>query len=132
MPVEYKWYDEDNSIAICIMSGVWTWDEFYAMRQTFREETGATERERVDLIWEVTRDARVPDNFISTLKSAISTASANWNITVVVRPHPLVKALLDVVTKTQPEVSERYPYADTYEDAHALILRHRSDPKKPT
>ena len=127
MPVEFGWYDEANAISYCKMWGKWTWDEFYVARQDFRDKTQSAALERVDLIWEVTHDAKIPANFVSVMKSAIGSASANWNITVVVKPSLLFKSLFGVVEKSFPYISERYPFADTYEEAKEIILRHRSD-----
>jgi hypothetical protein len=37
-----------------------------------------------------------------------------------------IKALLNTFTRVYPKMGERYATADTLEDAHRLILEHRS------
>lgn len=129
MPVEYDWYDKGQAIIYCKMSGTWTWDEFYIVRQAFRDKSQSHRYERLDVIWEITHDAIIPPNFVSVLKSAIGSAAQNWNITVVVNPTFLVKSLFGVIEQTYPDIYQRYPFANTYEEAVEAILRHRSTPK---
>lgn len=126
MPVEFLWHEEEKAIAICTMSGEWTWDEFFQARTAFRQKHQISERERVDLIWQVTHDATMPTNFIPVMQSAVASASRNWAITVVVDPGLLLKSLLGVVTRTHPETKDRFPIAQTYEEACEIIERHRS------
>ena len=126
MPGGFNWYDQENAIGYCRMFESWTWDQFFEVRQAFRDKYHISELERVDLIWEITHDAAIPTNFVSVLKSAIGSASKNWNITVVVNPGPLLKSLFGVIEKTNPEIYQRYPFARTYEEAREMILRHRN------
>ena len=125
MPVEFLWHDEEEAIAICTMSGEWTWDEFFEARTAFRDHHHIGERDRVDLIWEVAHKATMPANFIPVMQSAVASASKNWAITVVVDPGLLLKSLLGVVTRTHPETKERFPIAETYQEAIEIIERHR-------
>ena len=87
----------------------------------FREKHQIGGRERVDLIWEVAQDATMPKNFIPVMQSAVAPASKNWAITIVVAPGLLLKSLLGVVTRTHPETKDRFPFAETCEEACGII-----------
>ncbi len=130
MPVEFDWYDQEKAIVLCRMSGKWTWDEMYAARAAHRERVSDLELERVDLLWMIEPNAPIPPSFVSVLKSAVGTASENWSITVVVQPTMFLKSLFNVVQKTYPEVGERYPFADSFEEGVEIIMRHRDEAKE--
>ncbi len=125
MPVEYYWYDEQKTIAVCRMSRKWTWEDFYEARQAFRA-TVTHNPPRVDLILEITHDSVVPSNFVTGVKSAVASASKNWSMSVLVNPSAYVRSLFNVLSRTYPEIGRRYPIASSYEEAQALIEQYRS------
>lgn len=127
MTVHYSWYDNAETIALCEISGRWTWDEFYDARSVFRQVNAAVERPRVDILLYLTPEATMPDNFITVMRSVVSSAAKSWGITVLVRPQPFVRALFNVLRKTYPDVGARYPFAESFEQAVMLVMESRGD-----
>ncbi|MFN8374862.1 MAG: hypothetical protein U0694_18525 [Anaerolineae bacterium] len=98
MPVNVKWYDEQQRVIWYAYEGRWTWDEFY---QTFEQGNQMIEsvEHNVDTIIDLRRSSLLPSNVMSRGNFMGSKLHPRHGKTVVVGANSFVQLLYDMFRK---------------------------------
>src|SRR5262245_50437159 len=126
MPIQVNWDDESKTIIHVNVEGDWTWDEFYQSL----DQGGAlldSANHRVDFIVHMENSKTMPMGALNHGRKIMTMDHPNRGLTVYTGDTGLMKALLQIGRRMEPEAVEKYDHAftPTDEDARKIILERR-------
>ncbi len=130
MSIPVAWADETHTLLRFDMGPGWTWSEFAESISTAFAIARGSDR-RIDLIWVVTTlDAPTPrilppGNPLPMLGGLAKTMPLNVGLMVFVNASTMAKAFGGILARTQPQVTARLRFVDTFEQAQAAIEQAR-------
>lgn len=129
MTVTVRWLDEQQTIVLYELSEDWTWSELYpAFEQALDMEHSV--QHRVDVILELPPLLGIPPNAVSNIINIAQKQPANLRLSVFLTRRGYIKALLNVAAHLSPTVHDFYRFAETVDDAVALIEHDREIEKQ--
>ncbi|RMG85186.1 MAG: hypothetical protein D6712_09930 [Chloroflexi bacterium] len=117
MPIDVRWYDDQQTILHMSENGAWTWDDFYAARQQ-ADEMLKQVAYKAHVIIEATH-GNIPSNAMTHFRAS---RMSNHGLTVLVGPRAFSRIMYNVylrIAGKQHEASFRM--ASTIEEALDII-----------
>lgn len=120
MPITVKQDETRSDIVWQVFEGSWTLEDYVESIRIINDEIKSCEH-TVHVIGDMRGSASPPAKMLSISGFVERSTPENRGIVVIVGSGAFVKVLLRVVKNTMPRLSEAVHYADSVEDAYALI-----------
>lgn len=121
MPIEF-WIDPDHhDVFRWKFSGKWTPEEYYTTNRQVIERIKERAPEPVYAIVDMTESSAPPTNFLGGLSASDRQGAENWKMTVIVTESPLITSLIQVGSRINKNLSQRFALARTLEEAYENI-----------
>lgn len=130
MPVNAAWDDAAHTIIRYELIGNWTWDEYFATRETLNAMLDSVSHP-IYVIIDVGQMRGVPMNALSEMARGTQRAQAqrpNWAGGYFVGVNPLFRTLFNVFRRINPQMAARYQTAETLEEARRMIAARQTPP----
>jgi hypothetical protein len=127
MSVKVVWDDEQHTALRYDLEGRWTWDEFYAAfneGKAMMEGSAHTVHFILNAMDNLSK-GYVPPGALSHVASLNRNAPPNAGITVAVGGNTLGKIFHGMIARIYPKIAKRYAFADSLEEARAMIAQRR-------
>jgi hypothetical protein len=125
MGVTIQWDNAEKTVLRYDFMGRWTWDEFYAAYDIAKPMILSVTH-KVDFILNPTDDVSrnyTPPNIMTHMLSIARKALPNTGKCVSISRGTFSRVLLSMVSKVNPKISEQYVFADSLEEARALLAK---------
>ena len=126
MPVEWAWYNDQQTIIVFIFNDPWTLEEFYMADS---EAMGIISRLHwtVDAIMDLARADHTPRNLVSGGINRFKRAQSmpNTGSAVVVHASPVLKTFIRVIQKLLPK--DKVLLADNYTEVETILASIRDN-----
>lgn len=123
MPVTVNWDNDDKTIVRYQLSGAWTPEELFPALDQGAALMNSIDYP-VDVILDFAGSTAFPlDKLFAMGRYAEGKTSANQRRVVMVRSLPVLRGLLDTMRRFLPRATRGVYFADTLDDAYALIAR---------
>jgi hypothetical protein len=126
MPVSIGWDEVTPDTLHITFDGVWTWEEYYHMDDTFGELLAARAHERVDIIVDFSNSGGIPGGIFTHFRRSTQSVSPNIEMVVLVGVGDMLRSILSVLSRVTPYLRHHVSYSHTIEDARRRITRNRS------
>lgn len=120
MGVTVEWDNAQHTILRYTFTGQWTWEEFAA---AFAEARALAKpvRHPVYYILDVRAMTAMPSGALARLRNIHLHHHGEDFVSVVVGSDPTIEALYILLTRTYKAIAKRYQFAETLEEARALL-----------
>jgi hypothetical protein len=122
MPVQVRWYNEDERILYYDFQGAWTWDEYFNALAEGRALMRSVDH-RVCLLNDMRHATHIPSGFMSKAQTVVGSRPDNTGRVVFIATQTFFLNLLDTVRRVLPDFGANYYYEDTEEHALAHLQR---------
>ncbi len=128
MPVDVRWYDEQEDILCYIIEGAWTWAEMHVAFERVVTLGGARPY-RVDVIVNFGESLHVPADTLVNLGRLADrhTVPAQQGLNVIVTQSKFARRLLGIALRIYPKVSRFVHIVSSLEQALEIIARDRGE-----
>jgi hypothetical protein len=133
MGVQAVWDNEQQTIIRYDLSGKWTWDEFFTAYETAKAMLNASPHV-VHFILNPTDAAsrrHLPPGIVSRIGNTARTKLPNAGITVAIGSSNVVRSIISAAARLYPRISKQYQFADTLDEARAIIAEKLENPATP-
>jgi hypothetical protein len=128
MPIQVKWDDESKTIIHVSVDGDWTWEEFY---QSFDQGKTLLEsvNHKVDFVVHMENAKTMPLGALNHGRKIMTMDHPNRGLTVYTGETGLMKALIQIGRRMEPEAVAKYDhtFAVTDDDARKIIGERRGN-----
>ena len=128
MTISVNWYNEEKTIAYVQFAPGWTWDDFWAMNQSFAEMAQTVDHNIV-LIVDMT-EAGMPNQFVPELSKIATTSSErpqHLDFTIVVGLGVMLETVTNIFTRLYRRATSHVRFVSTLAEA-LEIVRLRQQP----
>ena len=129
MPIDVRWYDDEETIVCYEFTGRWTLEELYTAIDR-AHELGASRDYTVDMIVDLLGSQRTPRNVLSIVSYASRKKLLNIGAVVLLTRDRVIRSVAGVVIRLTPLRGE-YKFAATLEEALDIIERSRTVENSP-
>ncbi len=128
MPIEVKWFDEEETLLLIEPANPWGWPDFYVainQAQTMIRSKNHT----VDVIFDLAGDFRLPNaSLLSPLRSVYTASPENVGNRILVGANLFIEQVVSIATRAMGGGST-FHFVRTMEDA--LTLRKLESTNQP-
>lgn len=122
MAIEVNWYNSEKTIILEKYPNKWTWDDFYALRDTvplMMSEVPHT----VNIIADMGNNLDVPSgNAMLHARNVVNSFPPNWGMLIMITRSPLINSFVNMFNKIFPALwARKIHLVKSYDDAFALI-----------
>ncbi|MBN1965134.1 MAG: hypothetical protein JW910_10845 [Anaerolineae bacterium] len=126
-PIDVQWGNPDRTLVVYTAHGAWEWNDLYdATREA--HALLATVNHVVDSIVDVTNAQAFPGGSLWHARRMASARHPNSGRLVYVGGHSFIKAVFDVISRMYRADHPSFLYANTLDEAHALLRRETAEP----
>ena len=127
MPINIRWFDDQQRIVLWEFEGAWTMDELHATFTKSHNMCLEVPQNKVIALADTTGSAGhpVPSNIFSALTSRTRSHAPNFDMAVIVTTNPIIKGFINIM-KTVPAVSKKFMVTSTREAALEFIQKRQA------
>jgi hypothetical protein len=123
MPISVR-YEEDNHIVVWVFEGRWTWEDYYAQRDTVNDHIEALNHP-IDMIVDMSNGSILPQSVLTHANSAARKAPENISIIVIVGPSAFLRTFFQFFKRMygffQPNKDKNLHMVATIEEAYKIL-----------
>jgi hypothetical protein len=125
MPIHVEWGDDDHTLILAAFEGVWTVEDFGGV--ITQMETMTTELSHQVYAIAYPKDSQgvpIAGNLLPDMRRMFDLPVAHF---VAVPSSEIAEIILEVFTTLRPRWQQRVTFADSLEEAHAIIAEKRAE-----
>ncbi len=125
MSVSVQWDNDEQSVLHYVVTGHWTWDEFYDALAVARQMIDASPQQRIHAIIDISEGSLFPKNALLHLRrlAADTPTKIQFGTTVLVSKNLFVKSLMDVMRRLNPDATRNFQLTPTLDEARRLVAQ---------
>jgi hypothetical protein len=123
--ITVEWDDAGETVLLYTVTGVWTWQEFYAARDRGRELVEKAGRSTVNSIIDMSKGSLFPQNALRHFRRLPdeSQSQFEFGLVVIVEDNPFVEILIDMMRRLNPKAMRNFYRERTLEGARDRLAR---------
>lgn len=127
MAVEVIWDDEHKTVIRHIYRGFTTVDDYLRATDLIYEMACLVPEHTVDVILDRREVRSTPSVLLRVMRYADQHLPPNLGLSVIIKPSMFTRVIVDMGRRLAPSLTREVYFAETLEEAHAIIQRKRAE-----
>lgn len=129
MAIHVDWHDSEQTILCYSVSGLWTWEEFYAARDLARQLADCSPAACIDSIIDLRAGSHFPQNALMHFRRMPTEAHFKLKngAVVIVENNTFVRSMTEIMRRLNRQAMRNFYAAPTLQAARAILAERQDE-----